>query len=64
MLEDLHICTVIDELLQCLLHRLCRGGIALLDRDGLLGHACSLAQGLKLTIGLGDRIAGNRGIGV
>ena len=64
MLEDLQVPAVIHQLLHGRLHRLGRVGITLLDGHGLLGHADVLTEGLKLVVGLGDRITRDRRIGV
>ena len=64
MLEDLHVRAVIHQLLHGLLHGLVELLVALLDGDALLGHAFNVAERLKLAVGLGDRVAGDRRIGV
>lgn len=64
MLEDLHIRAIVHQLLYGLLHGFSKLGVALLDSDALLGHAFDVTQGLKLSVGLGDGITGDRRIGI
>ena len=47
MLEDLHIRTIVHQLLYGLLHGFSKLGVALLDSDTLLGHTFDVAQGFK-----------------
>ena len=63
MLEDLGVGAVVHELLHGLLHGFGGLGIALLDGDGVRHFIEVLAELFQLTIGLGDGVADNRGIG-
>ena len=63
VLEDLGVGAVVHKLLHGLLHGFGGLGIALFDGDGVRHFIEVLAELFQLTIGLGNGVADNRGIG-